>query len=34
MNEDCLELLGTMWLLSSALFILVFCYVHIKLYKE
>jgi len=34
MEGDCLELLGTMWVLSSILFIGVFCYEHWKLYKK
>ena len=34
MSGDYLELLGTMWVMSSVLFLIVFCYAHIKLYKE
>ena len=34
MNGDWLELLGTMWVMSAVLFLIVFCYAHIKLLKK
>jgi len=34
MSGECLELLGTIWVMSSGVFLIVFCYAHIKLPKE
>lgn len=34
MSGECLELLGTMWMMSAGAFLIVFCYTHIKLLKK
>ena len=33
MSGECLELLGTMWMVASTLFLIAFFYTHIKLIK-